>query len=593
MVEYHRHSDAPAAPQGPISTAIVGVGGAGSNVLDRITLDRTMEATLVCMHTDVRVLGHSMAPTKIQLGTELMRGVGAGGDPDLGREAALFSRDVIRQSLSGHQMIFICAGLGGGTGSGAAPVIAEIAKSTGALVLVVATMPFSFEGRRRVNQAEEALELLQKRADALILFENNRMGELILPKDGIQKAFSAADQLISQSLRAVSFMISTPGLVKLGLDDLTAALAASNGRCLFGFGEARGKERGAEALKRALKSPLIDQGRLLHQTKNLLVHVAGGENMTLVEVEGIMRQVGRNVPDHTQILFGVAVDAKLGDAVAVTLISSLGAEVLQNYSQLQAPARLEPTPGPRNEPVAKATAPSPAGRAAEPEETEDEGEFSPAVAKSSAAADTFDLFAAPTSAAATSATATVAAAAVPPAPATRPVFEAVTADPQAEAPIPDEIQIEDEETPPTTAYSAPQVVAPVAETGPISLPVAKPQPPPTVQAREKAVPSSPESISPRHDDEAAVSAAPQAASDAPVPVQRRGEGLLNAVLGAPASAAAVPPPSSAPQAAASEPDMFQAGDQERGRFKNTEPSLVEGEDLDVPTWMRLRKKLQR
>jgi cell division protein FtsZ len=172
-----------------------------------------------------------------------MRGVGAGGDPDLGREAALFSRDVIRQNLAGHQIIFICAGLGGGTGSGAAPVITEIAKSTGALVLVVATMPFSFEGRRRITQAEEALELLQKRADALILFENNRMGELILPKDGIQKAFGAADQLISQSLRAVSTMISTPGLVKLGLDDLTSALSSSNGRCLFGFGEAKGQNR--------------------------------------------------------------------------------------------------------------------------------------------------------------------------------------------------------------------------------------------------------------------------------------------------------------------------------------------------------------
>ena len=243
MVEYHRHSDAPATSQGPISIAIIGVGGAGSNVLDRITLDRTLDASLVCMHTDVRVLGHAMAPTKLQLGTDLMRGVGAGGDPDLGREAALFSRDVIRQNLAGHQIIFICAGLGGGTGSGAAPVITEIAKSTGALVLVVATMPFSFEGRRRITQAEEALELLQKRADALILFENNRMGELILPKDGIQKAFGAADQLISQSLRAVSTMISTPGLVKLGLDDLTSALSSSNGRCLFGFGEAKGQNR--------------------------------------------------------------------------------------------------------------------------------------------------------------------------------------------------------------------------------------------------------------------------------------------------------------------------------------------------------------
>jgi cell division protein FtsZ len=558
MVEYHRHSDAPAAPQGPISIAIIGVGGAGANVLDRITLDRTLDASLVCMHTDVRVLSHAMAPTKLQLGTELMRGVGAGGDPDLGREAALFSRDVIRQTLAGHQIIFICAGLGGGTGSGAAPVIAEIAKSTGALVLVVATMPFSFEGRRRVTQAEEALELLQKRADALILFENNRMGELILPKDGIQKAFGAADQLISQSLRAVSTMISTPGLVKLGLDDLTASLATSNGRCLFGFGEARGQNRGPEALKKALKSPLIDQGRLLHHTKNLLVHVAGGESMTLVEVEGIMKQIGRNVPDHTQILFGVAVEPKLGDAVAVTLISSLGAEALQSYSQAQAVTRLEPQPPVRNEPAAKPAAkvaapPAlPAAKEAEPEPVDEAPPPAAQVStKTPSVADAFDLFA-------------VAA------PVATAVFQEVKEEVavRAEAEIPDEVTFEEPEAlsmaleEEVQEEMEPEVVAPVPETTAVPLPVARPRAEPVVQSR-----SQPEAEEP----------APEPPPSAP----RRSESVLsNVIVGQnPATAA--------------DKDMFQAGDEGRGRFKNTEPSLVEGEDLDVPTWMRLRKKLQR
>lgn len=565
MVEYHRHSDAPAAPQGPISIAIIGVGGAGSNVLDRITLDRTLDASLVCMHTDVRVLGHAMAPTKLQLGTELMRGVGAGGDPDLGREAALFSREVIRQTLAGHQIIFICAGLGGGTGSGAAPVIAEIAKSTGALVLVVATMPFSFEGRRRVTQAEEALELLQKRADALILFENNRMGELILPKDGIQKAFGAADQLISQSLRAVSTMISTPGLVKLGLDDLTASLATSNGRCLFGFGEARGQNRGAEALKKALKSPLIDQGRLLHHTKNLLVHVAGGESMTLVEVEGIMKQIGRNVPDHTQILFGVAVEPKLGDAVAVTLISSLGVEALQTYSQAQTATRLEPPPAVKNEPVAKPAAPKAATPPPLPVTAQEEAEVdapppsAPVSAKSASAADAFDLFAA------ASATAVV----------TAPVATAVFQEVQEETPapfdagIPDEVTFEEPEAAETEAGMeaveevAPEVVAPMPETAAVPLPVARTKAEPVVQSRIQPVEE------------------PAAAEPSPTPV-RRSESVLSNVIGG-----------SSANTAAADKDMFQAGDEGRGRFKNTEPSLVEGEDLDVPTWMRLRKKLQR
>ncbi len=565
MVEYHRNADAPATGPGPISIAVVGVGGAGSNVLDRITLDRTMEAALVCMHTDVRVLGHAMAPVKLQLGTELMRGVGAGGDPDLGREAALFSRDAIRQSLQGHQIIFICAGLGGGTGSGAAPVIAEIAKSTGALVLVVATMPFSFEGRRRVSQAEEALELLQKRADALILFENNRMGELILPKDGIQKAFSAADQLISQSLRAVSTMISTPGLVKLGLDDLTAALAASNGRCLFGFGEARGQNRGAEALKRALKSPLIDQGRLLHHTKNLLVHIAGGDGMTLVEVEAIMKQIGRNVPDHTQILFGVAVDAKLTDAVAVTLISSLGAEALQSYTQQsQAPARLEPPAPPRNEPAPKAAKSAPPLPTAEDDGDEDVFEedqaaaaaVSPATGRPSGEKEAPDLFA------------TVMTAAEPRSAALQEVKSAapaaVAVTTPVEAGIPDEVTLEEtsasipdtEPEPEPPAFdetaAAPEALAPAPQ------PSREPEPEPPAREAEPEPPAEPR-------------------NDAPAP--RRG-GVLSNVIGGGA-------------AAKTDPDMFQAGDEGRGRFKNTEPSLVEGEDLDVPTWMRLRKKLQR
>ncbi|HRH98519.1 MAG TPA: cell division protein FtsZ, partial [Prosthecobacter sp.] len=365
MVEYDRTQSPEGAENSAPRICIVGVGGAGSNVVDRITLDRIVDATLVCAHTDVRVLGHSMAPLKIQLGAELMKGIGAGGDPDLGREAALFSREQVRQAIEGHDIIFISAGLGGGTGSGAAPVIAEIAKNTGALVLVVATMPFSFEGRRRLAQAEEALELLQKRADALVLFENNRMGELILPKDGIQKAFNQADQLIAQSLRAVSTITTTPGLVKLGLDDLTSALANANGRCLFGFGEARGQNRGTEALKKALKSPLIDSGRLLHQTKNLLVHVAGGESLTLVEVEGVMKQLGRHVPDQTHILFGLGVDAKLGDSIAVTLISSLGLNQLNAHATAAPPSEMlqpraeAPAPAPKREapPVKKAPSP--------------------------------------------------------------------------------------------------------------------------------------------------------------------------------------------------------------------------------------------
>src|SRR3569623_2089787 len=190
MVEYDRTQERDMVASTPLKICVAGIGGAGLHVLDRITLVRIVDGTLVSMHTDIRVLSHAMAPHKVQLGAELMRGIGSGGDPELGREAAIASRETIRSLVQGHDMVFLCAGLGGGTASGATPVVAEIAKETGALVFVFATMPFSFEGRRRLMQAELALEEVEKYADALILFENNRMGELTLPKEGIQKAFS-------------------------------------------------------------------------------------------------------------------------------------------------------------------------------------------------------------------------------------------------------------------------------------------------------------------------------------------------------------------------------------------------------------------
>lgn len=352
MVEYQRNQDREPSAMSSLKICVVGIGGGGLNVLDRICLDRLMEVTLVSMHTDVRVLGHAMAPLKIQLGAEMMRGIGCGGDPELGREAADASSDQIRLALQGHDMVFICAGLGGGTGSGAAPVVAQIARDLGAMVFVFATMPFSFEGRRRLTQAEKALEELQGNADAVILFENNRMGELVLPKEGIQKAFSQADQLIGHSVRAISSMVTQPGVVRMGLADLMTALRSPNARCLFGFGEARGTNRVQESLKRALKSPLVNQGQLLQNARNLLVHIAGGESLTLAEVETLMKQLGKYVPEETQIMFGLAVDAKLGDMMTVTLISSLTAQ--QMSLEPSADAVAEPRITSRPQPAPKA-----------------------------------------------------------------------------------------------------------------------------------------------------------------------------------------------------------------------------------------------
>ncbi|MBE7494458.1 MAG: hypothetical protein HS117_05905 [Verrucomicrobiaceae bacterium] len=560
MVEYERTPSAGARDKAP-RICIVGVGGAGSNVIDRITLDRIVDGTLVCMHTDIRVLSHSMAPVKVQLGVELMKGIGAGGDPDLGREAALFSREQIRQAIEGHDIIFISAGLGGGSGSGAAPVIAEIAKNTGALVLVVASMPFAFEGRRRIGQAEEALELLQKRADALVLFENNRMGELVLPKDGIQKAFTLADQLIAQCVRAVATITATPGLVKLGLDDLTAALSTANGRCLFGFGEARGQNRGTEALKKALKSPLIDQGRLLHQTRTLLVHVAGGESLTLVEVEGIMKQLGRNVPDQTHILFGLAVDAKLGDSVAVTLISSLGLAQLNAHAAAAPPAEMMA-------PRAEAAAPVPAVAPPAPRR---ESRRAPAAPKQE---ESF-LFAAeeimPEPAPAQPKLADDFVEAAEPASEAREAFEdsaEVHGDADDSPPWGEEA---DEQA--GVDHPAP-VFAPTPETAriPVRTPAAKEL---ADAARENGR------------GLAAVVARSVTLQTEPPPVQQ--DDLL--VLDPPAPASTITASIVSRSKPVEQPTLG-IGEEDRGRFKDTEPSIVDGDDLDVPTWKRLKMKLK-
>lgn len=310
-------------PGGAICVA--GVGGAGCNVLDRMALEGMTNAELVAINCDVRALQNTMCPRQLQLGAKLTRGLGTGGDPELGRDAAIDSRTEISELFKDRDMVFLCAGLGGGTGSGATPQLVKAAREQGAFVVVFAILPFSFEGRRRLRQAHEALAQLRSQADVLVVFENDRMGELALNKEGIQQAFAAADTVISQSIRSIHTLVRQPGLIQIGMDDLMSALRNEDARCLFGYGDAKGENRAHEALKRALKSPLINQGELLGQTSTILVHVAGGETLTLFEVELLMRELEKQVPEDAHILFGTAIDPKLGDLLSVSIISSLSA----------------------------------------------------------------------------------------------------------------------------------------------------------------------------------------------------------------------------------------------------------------------------
>ncbi len=324
MIEFDLASQQPTATPPSVPVTVVGLGGAGANILDSIALEGLPGARLVALNTDARALQSSMLGVKLQLGHDLTRGLGAGGDPDLGAEAALASAADIREELQDQKLVFLCTGLGGGTGSGATPLVAKMAREAGAFVVVFAVMPFTFEGRRRLRQAEESLTALREHADALITFDNDRLGELVLPKKGIHEAFSAGDKVVSQSIRSLIQLVTQPGLIRIGLDELISAVGRGDRRCLFGYGAASGDNRVTEALALALKSPLLHKGELRTRGRDVLVHISGGTDLSFTEVQDLMQELNKHLHEDAKILFGAGVDAAKGDQVSLTILTSLG-----------------------------------------------------------------------------------------------------------------------------------------------------------------------------------------------------------------------------------------------------------------------------
>jgi cell division protein FtsZ len=338
-------------PQNTIPSSlvkIIGLGGAGANMLDRVALDGMEGAEMLALNADIRTLSGSVAPERIQLGVNLTKGLGTGGDPDLGQKVMLEAENAVRSSIKGRKIVFLCVGLGGGTGSGGAPILTRIAREEGAFVVIFATMPFAFEGRRRREQAETALNELAVLSNALVVFDNTRMGELVLAKQGIHEAFSAGDRMISDSIKAVIRLVIRPGLIHVGLDELMTALRTTRSRCLFGSGTANGKDRASKALANALSSPLLDKGALLKEAASVLVHICGGEDLTLYEIELLMQKLSKYVPQKAHVLFGAAIDTNMKDALSITLISALPEEKLQASSFEELPGEreaMEPSEG--------------------------------------------------------------------------------------------------------------------------------------------------------------------------------------------------------------------------------------------------------
>jgi len=371
MIEYNEGEANEVPDRSEFGVKVIGVGGAGANVLDRMALEGSDDAELLTLNTDVRALSTSVSSDKIQLGTTLLKGMGTGGDPSLGKQAALEAVDDIREAVRGYKMIFVCVGLGGGTGSGAAPEVCRVAREEGIFLVVFATLPFSFEGQRRMDQAMDALNTIGRYANAVIAFDNDRMGELIVPKDGVTQAFAAADKIISQSIRATMNVAFRPGIIRIGIDDLLSALDATDSRCLFGYGVAKGDNRSHEAVEQALKCPLLDRGKLLNDANAVLVQVAGGETMTLYEVQMVMEEVTKHVGSETQILFGTGTDKRLSNSLSVTIISSI---VGPNAEAQQVVEAVEPEEPPVS--LGMLAAPIPPLAAAAPEYQEEVAEES-------------------------------------------------------------------------------------------------------------------------------------------------------------------------------------------------------------------------
>lgn len=345
---------------------ILGLGGAGANMIDRVIIEGLKGPEVLAVNADLRTLQASTSKNKIQLGPHVTRGLGCGGDPEIGQKAAMESEAEIRAAMRGRKIIFLCVGLGGGTGSGAAPLITRIAREENAFITVFATMPFAFEGMRRRAQAETSLNELAVMANALITFDNGRMAELVLAEQGIHEAFSAANKLISESIHAISRIALHPGIVHIGLDDLVTTLSTNRSRCIFGSGRADKEDRVLKALEKALKSPLLDEGKLMKSVEAVIVHICGGETLKIYEAELMMSELSKHINPSAQIFFGVSVDESLGDEFSVTLISSLPEEQValnivgnastESIAQQPEVPTLPPTmPLPLEQPVASET----------------------------------------------------------------------------------------------------------------------------------------------------------------------------------------------------------------------------------------------
>jgi cell division protein FtsZ len=298
---------------------VIGVGGGGSNAVNRMIRAEMMGVEFIALNTDAQALLQSDAPHKLRIGDKITRGLGAGGDPSIGERAAEEDSEKIAQALEGSDMVFITSGLGGGTGSGAAPVVAQIAKELGALTIAVVTKPFTFEGAKRRLTAEKAGESLKANVDTLITIPNDRLRDVVQKNTSILDAFRVVDDVLRQGVQGISDIITVPGLINLDFADVRAIMKDA-GSALMGIGRASGENRAVEAARQAIASPLLEVD--IAGAQGILFNVTGGGNLSLYEVTEAAEEIRAAADPEANIIFGTSFNERLGEEVAITVIAT-------------------------------------------------------------------------------------------------------------------------------------------------------------------------------------------------------------------------------------------------------------------------------
>lgn len=328
---------------------VIGVGGAGGNAVNRMIEDGVQGVSFIAANTDVQALNSNNAEVKIQLGPKLTRGLGAGSHPETGQKAAEESEETIEDALKGADMIFITAGMGGGTGTGAAPVIAKIARETGALTVGVVTRPFSFEGPKRSKNAADGIAKLKEYVDTLVIVANNRLLEIVDKKTPMMEAFKEADNVLKQGVQGISDLITSTDYVNLDFADVKTVME-NQGAALMGIGRASGENRTVEATKMAISSPLLEVS--IDGAKQVLLNITGGPDLTLFEAQDASEIVSTAAGEDVNIIFGTAINPNLGDEVVVTVIATGIDDEAEAAASKQLPGRGHQVSAPREKPAA-------------------------------------------------------------------------------------------------------------------------------------------------------------------------------------------------------------------------------------------------